>query len=916
MASISNEDIIAFLKSDSSGNVIKTLQGLLKNIDQAQAPVITACVEKLVKSEDVGIRFWAKKVLNETGKYHPKNSQFSQSEAIAGEKNKELPVEMLVEKLKSVPSTHVSIEVIRKICESKKPEALVALKDYLKSCQDIYQVSYLTKFIGIFYPSESTLHFLLPYLKHSDERVVANTIEGIDAMGLPSGIAIISQLLDNPSARIRANAAKAIAGQKFDKAFPVIEKMLRTKDKINFVFSACYAIQIINDQRFFSLLGELLNDEITFEISLATILRCSDKGAVISFLQNISLEDACKQALVKRKLLELTNSTADAGRGSSQTRPGQSAHQNCSEPEEFSFELLISEEVQASCVRAIAIIKRILERSSGSDFTKLAGYMQSCKDTVQISFLARHLPKTFPNETLLPNMGQLLRHENEGVVVSTIEGLAFIKTPSSVALVAQMAGHSSNSVRSTAGRVLSEFAPELTTAVLKKLLKAKDKPNFVIAACQSAKLLKDPEYLQPLVNFVGDPLFEKPALDAIIGIGGDESIKTLESLLDIDVPEFRAKILQSIKQIKSQGQSEKIEKVISDTLETGKKALGGIFNLFSKEEKPSKSQEETQEATKESFFRQKDQVSENQNAFEGNSKATHDEDKQSSTQRTRETELNRADDKAESREAEPSCADDKAEDREKNNFKKSKECPFCGEQINLNAIKCRYCNEFMEGSRNADRIAGLAEAALGNINPYRIIGLISSILMGIGIFLPFERFPIFGGPSIFQRNPEVGSIYLFFAILCIVGYAIRSYLLVILVSGFTGLAFYAMLEGVNNSKKTLFKAVFTHLKQLGIHDESASAAPPEIVHFGEGAYLIGIGISMAFIFTIFASVRENSLGIRTFHQKIVMLTFLGGSFGWVIDFNSGESLFYLLVFGLTGFVTAVFIEKLEGLFRK
>ena len=138
---------------------------------------------------------------------------------------------------------------------------------------------------------------------------MANTIEGIDAMGLPSGIAIISQLLDNPSARIRANAAKAIAGQKFDKAFPVIEKMLRTKDKINFVFSACYAIQIINDQRFFSLLGELLNDEITFEISLATILRCSDKGAVISFLQNISLEDARKQALVKRKLLELTNST-------------------------------------------------------------------------------------------------------------------------------------------------------------------------------------------------------------------------------------------------------------------------------------------------------------------------------------------------------------------------------------------------------------------------------------------------------------------------------------------------------------------------------------------------------------------------------------------------------------------------------
>jgi hypothetical protein len=75
----------------------------------------------------------------------------------------------------------------------------------------------------------------------------------------------------------------------------------------------------------------------------------------------------------------------------------------------------------------------------------------------------------------------------------------------------------------------------------------------------------------------------------------------------------------------------------------------------------------------------------------------------------------------------------------------TKECPFCGEEISVDAIKCRYCREFLDQSGVQSRVGESTEEAVQQATCHQTktpAGLIvatwvqmaGTFIPGIGIF--------------------------------------------------------------------------------------------------------------------------------------------------------------------------------------
>lgn len=289
------------LSSKDSGEVIKALQFLITNLYLANNTEISDCVKQLTLSPDVGVRFWAKKLSNSIGKY-----ETEQANAQVAAISKDLPVDILIQKLQSVASTYLSLDVIKKLCESKKPEAEQFLKTYLSNCKDNIQISYLTKNIGIYFPSEENLLLLMPFLKHEDDRIVANTIEGIEAIGSSKGVIVLSQLLEHKSNRVRTNAAIALGKFDAEKSFAVISKMLTPEAGAHFRISACHAIKTLRDPRFLDQLEPALLDDTTFSAALESIAAIGGQSSIALLTDNYSRFSNDKQLQIDRVAAKLS----------------------------------------------------------------------------------------------------------------------------------------------------------------------------------------------------------------------------------------------------------------------------------------------------------------------------------------------------------------------------------------------------------------------------------------------------------------------------------------------------------------------------------------------------------------------------------------------------------------------------------
>ena len=291
------------LTSGDDGQKIDSLQRLFVEAVHTIDDELFAVVELLKKSPDPGGRFWAKKLFSRLAVNKAETEATGETVEPLGE----MPVELLCKKLEHVSkSSFMAMKVILKLCESRSPQALEFLTRYLKGCEDELQVSYLVKNLGLFFPSDALLTTLCPFLSHRDERIIANAIEGIEAIGTPKSFAICSRFIKHSNNRVRANAARAIGTFDATKARQIVQRMLEAREQPQLMISGCYAARELKDRSFLPALRDLLTVDLVIEDALSAITAI-DKETGVRMLRDYV--DQSENRLQKIRTVIRTNST-------------------------------------------------------------------------------------------------------------------------------------------------------------------------------------------------------------------------------------------------------------------------------------------------------------------------------------------------------------------------------------------------------------------------------------------------------------------------------------------------------------------------------------------------------------------------------------------------------------------------------
>lgn len=274
------KEILSALNTDDKLAIIALLQKLVKISLKQPSTELLRKLQSLRNDEDIAIRFWVKKVCADL------KTEVGKPE-LEIKDEKELSLELLFQKLNEAQSHFIANEVLKKIFSKKDQSALEPILKYLQSCSDPIIISYLVKNLCFFFPTEKTMMLVAPYLKHEDDRVVANCVEGLEIIPSPKATLLINQMLSHENHRVKANAAKALANRDPETTKKVISVMLQSKEKPHFIIAACHAIGCLKQEHFLPELAKLVQNPLLTESALNAIEKIGGENA-IGYLEALS----------------------------------------------------------------------------------------------------------------------------------------------------------------------------------------------------------------------------------------------------------------------------------------------------------------------------------------------------------------------------------------------------------------------------------------------------------------------------------------------------------------------------------------------------------------------------------------------------------------------------------------------------
>jgi len=192
------------------------------------------------------------------------------SQAVSSHEQKAVG-ELVLKKLAQGNESRINMRDLEWATKLKDKKFKIALEKYLDRCTDPKHISWLVKNLPRVYPDPQQIPLLKAFLTYSDDRIVANTIEGLEALETPETISILAQMLSHPSHRVRSVAAAAIARINPEEARKYLFSMLNQSENPDSIKAACHAIRHIKGKGFMDLVLPLLQNRSTREEAAKTV---------------------------------------------------------------------------------------------------------------------------------------------------------------------------------------------------------------------------------------------------------------------------------------------------------------------------------------------------------------------------------------------------------------------------------------------------------------------------------------------------------------------------------------------------------------------------------------------------------------------------------------------------------------------